>query len=298
MRRRSSSLLTEPRRSRRCGFTLIELLVVIAIIAILAAILFPVFAQAREQARMSTCTSNFKQYSNAFMMYIQDYDETLPMWCTDIPFRPGELTDTTWDLLLQPYIKNFGVARCPSDPSPAHFFFKDGTQIWRSYTAPRNILWNPTTVRARCNGGDAGNPRDGEYPMKLATVQQSADTLLMFEKNQGAEVNGWPPPGNPHPTGSWNYADAFENFEQVAWERHGDRLNALFVDGHVRTLHGRRSGVDRYPKNTSDTSYLWPQLPGYVYKAGLGGYFDRQHNGNQFWADCPIPGEPPTKNCQ
>ena len=254
MCRRSSLPWIERPRGRRCGFTLIELLVVIAIIAILAAILFPVFAQAREKARQTTCLSNMKQIGIAFMMYIQDYDETLPhAGQRTTQFRPGELNLTTWDLLLQPYIKNYGVARCPSDPSPAHFFFKDGTQIWRSYTAPRNILWNP---------GDKSNPRDGLYPMKLATVQQSADTLLMFEKNQGAEVNGWPPPGNPRPSGSWQYADAFENWEEVAWERHGDRLNALFVDGHVKTLHGRRSGVDRYPKNPTDKTYQWPNLPG------------------------------------
>src|SRR6476661_4723473 len=167
---------------KRSGFTLIELLVVIAIIAILAAILFPVFAQAREQARLSTCTSNFRQYSNAFMMYIQDYDETMPMWSVTTPFKPGELSLTTWDLLLQTYIRNFGVSRCPSDPFPAFFEFKDGSTIWRSYTAPRNILWNP----------DKSNPRGGLYPMKLATMAQPAGTLLMFEKNQGAEVNGWP----------------------------------------------------------------------------------------------------------
>src|SRR5262249_17529202 len=100
MRRRSSPPWIERPRGRKGGFTLIELLVGIAISAILAAILFPVFAQAREQARMSTCTSNFKQYSNAFMMYIQDYDETLPMWSTNDKFRPGELNLTTWDLLL------------------------------------------------------------------------------------------------------------------------------------------------------------------------------------------------------
>jgi prepilin-type N-terminal cleavage/methylation domain-containing protein len=65
---------------QRGGFTLIELLVVIAIIAILAAILFPVFAQAREKARQTTCVSNLKQIGTAFMMYVQDYDETYPPW--------------------------------------------------------------------------------------------------------------------------------------------------------------------------------------------------------------------------
>jgi prepilin-type processing-associated H-X9-DG protein len=262
---------------------------VIAIIAILAAILFPVFAQAREQARMSACTSNFKQYSSAFMLYLQDYDETLPMWSVSTPYLRGELGLTTWDLLLQTYIKNFGVARCPSDPYPAFFEFKDGTTIWRSYTAPRNILWNP--------GG--GNPRGGLYPMKLASVLEPANTLLMFEKNQGAEVNGWPYPRTRRPSGSWTNADAFENWQQVAWERHGDRLNALFVDGHVTTLKGRRQGSFRYPPNAADKSFSWPKLEGYVYKEGAGAYFARNANGNQFWEDCPIPGEAPvSKACQ
>jgi prepilin-type N-terminal cleavage/methylation domain-containing protein/prepilin-type processing-associated H-X9-DG protein len=265
------------------GFTLIELLVVIAIIAILAAILFPVFAQAREQARMSACQSNFKQYSNAFLMYIQDYDETLPMWSVTTPFKPGELNVTTWDLLMQSYIRNFGVARCPSDPYPAFFEFKDGTTIWRSYTAPRDILWNPE------------GPRKALYPMRLATVTQPAGTLLMFEKNQGAEVNGWPYPTNRRPGGSWTHADAFENYQQVAWERHGNRLNALFVDGHVTTLKGQRQGKHRYPRS-DDQSFQWPHLDGYVHKPGAGDYFARNANGDQFWQDCPIPGEEPTGN--
>ena len=78
--RRTAGL--EPPERRKPGFTLIELLVVIAIIAILAAILFPVFAQAREQARMSACSSNFKQYSTAWMMYVQDNDQTYRMRCS------------------------------------------------------------------------------------------------------------------------------------------------------------------------------------------------------------------------
>jgi prepilin-type N-terminal cleavage/methylation domain-containing protein/prepilin-type processing-associated H-X9-DG protein len=108
-------------RSRR-AFTLIELLVVIAIIAILAAILFPVFAQAREKARQSTCLSNLKQIGLAMMMYVQDYDETFPFAQTSFadtaPYPGG---DATWRAVLQPYIKN-GQGRgsllsCPSDPA-------------------------------------------------------------------------------------------------------------------------------------------------------------------------------------
>src|SRR5688572_20672368 len=107
---------------RRGGFTLIELLVVIAIIAILAAILFPVFAQAREKARASGCLSNQKQIALAFSMYAQDYDETYPLaqiatvnnLLTGIPLR--------WEDAVTPYIKGGnvgGILTCPSGSSRA-----------------------------------------------------------------------------------------------------------------------------------------------------------------------------------
>jgi len=273
-------------RCHRRAFTLIELLVVIAIIAILAAILFPVFARAREQARLAVCTSNFKQYSNAWMMYIQDYDETLPPWSTNTAFKPGELTLTTWDLLLQTYIKNFGVSRCPSDPYPAFFEFKDGSTVWRSYTVPRNLVWNGSIPA-----------RGITYPLRLATVTQPAGTIMMFEKNQGAEVNGWPYPKVRAPKSSWPYAAAFENYQQTAWERHGDRINTLFVDGHVKLTHGRRWGKFRYPPD-SDKDYHWPHYEGYVFRPGAGEYFDQKSNGDQFWEHCPIPGEEPNAKCK
>lgn len=269
------------------GFTLIELLVVIAIIAILAAILFPVFAKAREQARLSKCTSNYRQYSTAWLAYLQDYDGTFPLFQFDYPFRKGELNYTTWDLAIQKYINNFEVSRCPSDPFPAFFKFKDGSVIYRSYTCPRNLIWNP-----------GGFPRGELYPMSEATVRQPANTIMMFEKNQGAEVNGWPYPQTERPSGSWLYAAAFENYQQCAWERHGDRINALFADGHIKLLHGRRQGAFRYPPQPGDKSFFWPKLEGYVFRPGAGAYFDRNSNGNQFWEDCNLPGEPPSPSCK
>ncbi|MCX6366335.1 MAG: prepilin-type N-terminal cleavage/methylation domain-containing protein [Armatimonadetes bacterium] len=117
--------------SRRRGFTLIELLVVIAIIAILAAILFPVFARAREQARKTTCLSNLKQMGTSMLMYVQDYDETYPWLMQDgrnnnnttglsqnmivvpSPVLNG-VRGLFMDYTLQPYVKNLGIFNCPT----------------------------------------------------------------------------------------------------------------------------------------------------------------------------------------
>jgi len=103
---------------RRNAFTLIELLVVIAIIAILAAILFPVFAQARERARMGACLSNTRQIGTALMMYTQDYDETLPYIRFTCPGWKGKKNASclTWKNVTRPYLKSLDVLACPSNP--------------------------------------------------------------------------------------------------------------------------------------------------------------------------------------
>jgi prepilin-type N-terminal cleavage/methylation domain-containing protein len=131
MKRRKEEELTHRR-----GFTLIELLVVIAIIAILSAILFPVFAQAREKARQASCLSNCKQWGTAFMMYIQDHDETYPLgfgydrslggwawkyghmfpsgWRAGQPANRYVIAPAHWSNSVQPYLKNHGIYACPS----------------------------------------------------------------------------------------------------------------------------------------------------------------------------------------
>src|SRR5438105_695459 len=111
------------RRAPNRGFTLIELLVVIAIIAILAAILFPVFAQARDKARMTTCLSNLKQIGTGLMMYAEDYDEILPgskVYGTSHPlYKPYDWA--LWVPILDPYVKNKKVYACPSGPNTMVF---------------------------------------------------------------------------------------------------------------------------------------------------------------------------------
>ncbi len=101
---------------RRSAFTLIELLVVIAIIAILAAILFPVFAKAREKARTSSCQSNLKQLALGMAQYTQDYDERYPTAWVGPPYTVAT-TGCNWATAITPYIKSVQVFRCPSDPS-------------------------------------------------------------------------------------------------------------------------------------------------------------------------------------
>jgi len=122
------------RATPRRGFTLIELLVVIAIIAILAAILFPVFARAREKARQASCTSNIKQVALAVLMYVQDYDERFPPERDGIDaipwFRTGTVVFTVYanyQPLVYPYVKNTQAFMCPSSPrmDPAEGFAYD-----------------------------------------------------------------------------------------------------------------------------------------------------------------------------
>lgn len=102
----------EHQRTKRRGFTLIELLVVIAIIAILAAILFPVFARARENARRASCMSNYKQISLGLMQYVQDYDEKFPLAYHNVT----PISNSGWAFFIQPYMKSVQVFQCPSEP--------------------------------------------------------------------------------------------------------------------------------------------------------------------------------------
>jgi prepilin-type N-terminal cleavage/methylation domain-containing protein/prepilin-type processing-associated H-X9-DG protein len=153
-----------PRRQVK-GFTLIELLVVIAIIAILAAILFPVFAQARESARKTSCLNNCKQFGTAIAMYTQDWDGWYPLaW-----FSFGE---NGFDMALYPYIKNKAVYECPSNHVTPSF--------WAGYTIgplPRSYALNGDLTARTVKGVRAGvNESEVQFPASTIMMTEIRDT--------------------------------------------------------------------------------------------------------------------------
>ncbi len=179
--------------TRRSGFTLIELLVVIAIIAILAAILFPVFARAREQARRTACTSNVKQMTLAVLMYAQDYDERLLLGVHPCAVWPGSTAIThsyvtpnlAFGHLMTPYTKNDRIYVCPSG--------NDGDPCWGHTYAYDAGLFAASAPGAPGNGytlaqfpdaagtwvlGDCTGPAWGTNHSRKGN---QADTILMYQ---------------------------------------------------------------------------------------------------------------------
>jgi prepilin-type N-terminal cleavage/methylation domain-containing protein/prepilin-type processing-associated H-X9-DG protein len=184
-------------KSVRNGFTLIELLVVIAIIAILAAILFPVFAQAREKARSASCLSNMKQIGLGMYMYTEDYDETLPTAFANINCinggnlcSPGGSGPIPFDAQIDPYIKNQQIWACPSDASPDNWT-DDQAPVWDGHYLGKHIrrsygyVGNVHTQEYYNNTGNNPDPNTGMSDWgnghSLARIDQPSDTLAVVE---------------------------------------------------------------------------------------------------------------------
>jgi prepilin-type N-terminal cleavage/methylation domain-containing protein/prepilin-type processing-associated H-X9-DG protein len=199
--------------SRRLGFTLIELLVVIAIIAILAAILFPVFAQARDKARAASCLSNVKQLALGFNMYAQDYDESLPFWapqCHSIgasdvacgrvvtgnfaataadgaPYRNNGYAGSLWVYGLQPYIKNAQIFGCPSDAQKWTVEDRVGTVKgvgWINFTAASAASLPTNITRATLSYGTSGLLTRYLKYTTFAAIDRPAEALILADATQ------------------------------------------------------------------------------------------------------------------
>jgi prepilin-type N-terminal cleavage/methylation domain-containing protein/prepilin-type processing-associated H-X9-DG protein len=193
--------------TRKRAFTLIELLVVIAIIAILAGILFPVFARARENARRSSCMSNVKQLSLAVLMYSQDYDEKLPP-----AYANGAPSGMDWwGPIIQPYIKNIQVYFCPSD------YTQSSTSNYNASSV--SYGWNYYFLQNKPLGDDLHGGAS------LASIDAVSQTVLLGDSN--GETTGSPPvPSNRY--------IIYPCCAYIPAERHLEGVNMTFVDSHAK----------------------------------------------------------------
>lgn len=183
---------------RKTGFTLIELLVVIGIIAILAAILFPVFAQARASARKSVCLSNIKQLSVGMTMYAQDSDEAFPTWHWDVSRDGGTGTPdndgtTVWWNAIYPYVRNAQVYVCPDNKYDVKTK-DDGSWGWFKIAADPNVFARAANIHVElaniCIGYGSSEPITYSYP-RLASMQRPSETLIVADCY--TTLTGWEP---------------------------------------------------------------------------------------------------------
>jgi prepilin-type N-terminal cleavage/methylation domain-containing protein/prepilin-type processing-associated H-X9-DG protein len=249
--------LNQPHCPQKKGFTLIELLVVIAIIAILAAILFPVFARARENARRASCQSNLKQIGLSLIQYAQDYDERVAVWNqsvpgyvapTGYPSNPaaGEMR---WPDAIQPYVKSTQIFNCPSS-TPA-------TYPGAAFTLPKNMHYGynyralsfagcPSNCGVDLNQFQSGPPA---YFLgaNMAAIENSSGTLWVVENDPSAGTDTLRAgPGDGASAPSSYVAD-----------RHLETLNCLFIDGHVKAMKkgaviGTNAGQYKYWTTSAD----------------------------------------------
>ena len=251
------------RLSQKKAFTLIELLVVIAIIAILAAILFPVFAQAREKARQTTCLSNLKQLGLGVMMYVQDYDETFPTKEVNAGL-PGSGPDVNrqdwapygWREAIGAYVKN-GITNYTwvSKDGIAKPWAQGG--IWACPSAPSQAREQYDSNPYMINYSQAADGSDKS--LSLAALRAPSEQFLMGEKGFNPD---WSSPGRNFETNFWGYADYAaphwgldgtmapnkviegESKDWPYWcvlrYRHTSNANLVYADGHVKAVNKGR----------------------------------------------------------
>lgn len=236
----AATMLRSGRRPS-AGFTLIELLVVIAIIAILAAILFPVFAQARNKARQTVCLSNQKQISTGFQMYAQDYDETMPYarsYCSNTP--ANDYTQLLSSYVMSAYgpsIKTATLYTCPNDSTPRNWVGSGDTP--NSYAAV--FYWDLTGDQAAAWTWDQDCPGGKYFPGRpLAEFPAPSSTLILAEKPAKTNVIGQNTSWVQRPSGErgqncvsaddWSPCSPSETIKPL----HNLGWNYMFADGHVK----------------------------------------------------------------
>jgi len=208
--------MTHIANAKQRAFTLIELLVVIAIISILAAILFPVFARARENARRASCMSNLKQIGLGAMMYIQDYDEHYPrLWSV---YGDASVLPYGWGDALQPYIKSTQVFQCPSESTSP------------TTDSPTDPHFSDYAYNYRVMGSDSGVSYANT--LNLAAIESPVHLVLVIDSTSG-NSRSW--------TWGCSRGAACSVYPAgLAWEtvaaanRHLGGVNIAFADGHVK----------------------------------------------------------------
>ena len=223
-----------PALPSRTAFTLIELLVVIAIISILAAILFPVFAQAREKARQTACLSNGKQIGTAFLMYAQDYDENLVL--TSFSSTPGVGTSNSWTNKCQPYIKSRTLFRCPSDQT-SNWAETDDEVLNATTTGKKLTSYLLNAYMA--GSAPYGNLAAIKSPASVIYVSEASEAIAPRDHFHPFNWNGNLETPTPNPMYSaymngitWD--NAKQQTVELALTRHNGGFNSVYLDGHSK----------------------------------------------------------------